>query len=468
MKPVQLTENSNLSPIEILKALKASGLGKAGAAIFRVSEIKDASFSPVISIIGVDPVEILRSRGGETTLVKGNKIRKLSADPFHALQLLLSERRVLALPDFPSFQGGALGYLSYEASRFTEPTLNEKPTFSNQRTGYDAELVFFRMYVLLDHRNGTSYLISETPKGDAARVVSILKKFKPRPASKRKSTVALNLSDMSSNLGKIKFISAVKKLKTHILDGNIFQAVLSDQFTQKFSGDGLDLFETLAGLSPAPYQFYLEIEGRTYLGASPEMLLKSEKDQIETHPIAGTRPRGKDSKEEAKQEKQLVRSIKERAEHLMLVDLARNDLGRVAKPGSVKVDSFMKVRKFGGVMHLVSKVSASLASDAHALQALASCFPAGTLSGAPKIRAMELISDLEGKARGFYGGAFIAASLTGELDSCITIRGISIENETATIQVGAGIVADSVPEKEYAEIEHKSRMTRQALAEVSR
>jgi anthranilate synthase component 1 len=240
--------------------------------------------------------------------------------------------------------------------------------------------------------------------------------------------------------------------------------VISDHFSTDFKGDPLDLFRVLAQISPAPYQFYFSVDDRVYLGASPEMLLKALGETIETHPIAGTRPRGISREDELKQEQELLSSVKEKAEHLMLVDLARNDIGRVSSPGTVKVGSFMKLRKFGGVMHLVSTVTGKLISNTTALSALASCFPAGTLSGAPKIRAMELISEIEKSPRGFYGGAFLAASFTGDIDSCISIRSISIENGRARIQAGAGIVADSDPEMEYQEVQHKSKLTRKALA----
>jgi len=203
---------------------------------------------------------------------------------------------------------------------------------------------------------------------------------------------------------------------------------------------------------------------KTFLGASPEMLLRIHGDTLETHPIAGTRRRGKTSEEDLSLELELMDDMKEKAEHIMLVDLARNDIGRVSKSGTVRVDSFMKTRRFSSVMHLVSRVLGDKKEGISSIEALAACFPAGTLSGAPKIRAMQLISELEPEPRNVYGGAMVAASFTGDLDSCIAIRSLEVGNGQVTLQVGAGIVADSIPEIEYEEVQHKSQMVRKALA----
>jgi anthranilate synthase component 1 len=255
----------------------------------------------------------------------------------------------------------------------------------------------------------------------------------------------------------------VRQLKENIRAGDIFQAVLSDKLSVPFGGDPLELFEELTRLSPAPYRFYFDSGEGVYLGASPELLLKARAGVLETHPIAGTRPRGRTPAEERRLESQLLRSEKERAEHLMLVDLARNDVGRVSEPGSVRVEEYMQIHKYSGVMHLVSRVTGKLLKGAGSIEALASCFPAGTLSGAPKIRAMQLLSELEPEPRGFYGGAVVAASFTGDLDSCISIRCIEVRGGRAIVQAGAGIVADSQPAREYDEITHKSRIARTAL-----
>jgi len=274
----------------------------------------------------------------------------------------------------------------------------------------------------------------------------------------------VKIEEMKSLLGKEQYLVGVRKLKEHIGCGDIFQAVLSDRFTATFDGDPGDLFNVLSRLSPSPYQFYFPLNKKTFLGASPEMLLRIHGDTLETHPIAGTRRRGKTSEEDLSLELELMDDMKEKAEHIMLVDLARNDIGRVSKSGTVRVDSFMKTRRFSSVMHLVSRVLGDKKEGISSIEALAACFPAGTLSGAPKIRAMQLISELEPEPRNVYGGAMVAASFTGDLDSCIAIRSLEVGNGQVTLQVGAGIVADSIPEIEYEEVQHKSQMVRKALA----
>jgi anthranilate synthase component 1 len=444
-------ESSSLraaNPALVLKELRAH-FGKKSIALFRVCDpSQEGRFTPRLTVIGVDPEEVLQITG----------------NPFSILEKKLQEFKFPALRGLPFFQGGALGYVAYDSVRFLEPTLPQlKPR-------YDAEIAFYRFFILFDHLENRVTLLS--PRAEMLEQLRNLEKVAEKTLLQKETVISAELlatpeistEEMKSGLGRDAYLAGVKKLKHHILEGDIFQAVISDHFSEKFTGDSLDLFNILSQISPAPYQFYFTSEDRAYLGASPEMLLKAMGDQIETHPIAGTRPRGANAEEEIKQEKELFGSIKEKAEHLMLVDLARNDLGRVSAPGTVKVDSFMKLRKFGGVMHLVSTVTGKLLNKTSPLSALASCFPAGTLSGAPKIRAMELISEIEKQPRGFYGGAFLAASFTGDIDSCISIRSISIEDGVARIQAGAGIVADSIPEMEYEEVQHKSKLTRKALA----
>ena len=468
---------SGANPLAVFKTLRNHFQVK-DCTLFRISDpsadpvtgLQNGGFTPSLTILGFDPAQYLQSQNGVTTLRSdlrsGSSVDSSAQDPFEVLQKELKKRKTPSLPGLPFFQGGAMGYMSYDSVRFLEKKLDQKPRVESVPAPHDAEFIFFRSCLVFDHRNQKTYLI-QTQKPNLAEVEAL--ELSAGQASAIQPTqlnldLQIPVDQMKSMLGKDAFVKGVLKLKEHILAGDIFQAVLSDRFTKPFSGSPLKLFEVLSEISPAPYQFYFEIEERSYLGASPEMLVKVSGKEIETHPIAGTRPRGKTPAEELEQEKELMACEKEKAEHLMLVDLARNDVGRVSSPGTVAVNTFMKIRKFSGVMHLVSVVKGKLSTELNSVNALASCFPAGTLSGAPKIRAMELIAEIEGTRRGFYGGAFLAASVTGDLDSCITIRGISVVNGLATIQVGAGIVADSVPEMEYSEIQHKSSMTRKALA----
>ena len=454
---------------ELLPLLQAYQKLKPEEAVayFQTSTPTETGFAPSLTVLGLKPLEIIQSQNGITRIRKNGEVSTSKENPFQVIEARIDAQKREYLPNLPFFQGGALGYLSYDAVRFLESSLaSEKKRATD--TQYDAEVVIFQFYLLVDHAKNESFLLNFGDESEGASFERSLQSFfkdkAPEAQVARKSSPPLPVEKMQFILGKDAFLKGVLRLKEHILEGDIFQAVLSERFSVPFTGNSLRLFETLSQISPAPYQFYFSIEGRAYLGASPEMLLKSERGQIETHPIAGTRPRGKTPAEEKAQEADLLADIKERAEHLMLVDLSRNDIGRVSTPGSVKVESFMKVRRFGGVMHLVSIVKGQKKNEVSSLSSLASCFPAGTLSGAPKIRAMQLLNEIEPEPRGFYGGAFIAASFTGDLDSCISIRSISVQDGRASIQVGAGIVADSVPENEYAEILHKSTLTRTAIA----
>jgi anthranilate synthase component 1 len=268
---------------------------------------------------------------------------------------------------------------------------------------------------------------------------------------------------MTPTLGKERFLAAVRKLKEHIRAGDIFQAVLSETFHVKTAASPARLCRLLAGLGAPPYLFWLKDGQRHLIGASPERLIKVENGRALNCPIAGTRPRGATRAKDLAFERALLKSPKERAEHLMLVDLARNDLGRVSAPGTVKVRDFLSVRRFPNVMHIVSEVEGVLERGKTAWQALAASFPAGTVSGAPKVRAMELLSGFEISPRGFYAGAVLQHDFSGNLDSCITIRAMGLEKGTARLQAGAGIVADSNPEREHQEILNKLLSLRRAL-----
>lgn len=275
---------------------------------------------------------------------------------------------------------------------------------------------------------------------------------------------------LTSTWGAKRFSTAVKVLKEHILQGDIFQAVLAERFECVVRNTAaLEIFEALRRISPTPYSYFFTFGDRDFFGASPEALLKVKDGILKTNPIAGTRPRGKTESEDLLRERQLARSPKEAAEHLMLVDLSRNDLGRVAEAGSVSVGMYRSVKRFSNVMHLVSEVTAVLSKTSSPIGALKACFPAGTLSGAPKFRAMEILAELEPVPRGFYGGAVIAYDIGSKsLDTCIAIRSLEMSEGKAILCAGAGIVADSKPQAEYEEIHHKLKALRQAIALAER
>ena len=466
-----MTSAKSIIPVEMESALLhayKTAHPEETIGFFRKSKAVGDSFQASTSILGLKPYETLQCDGGANVVTTRTKVFYEDGHPFTALEQRMKHR--LELLDHPFFKGGAMGYFSFDAVRFLEDTLPQvKKQVSESR--FDAEVVFFQFYLLFDHEAKTVEILNilgdESGISELEKELGTLLEKYPHTPFQDKAVEPYPVEKMQSLYGKDAFLKDILRLKEHIRDGDIFQAVLSERFQAPFTGDPLQLFETLSRISPAPYQFYFTIEGRHYFGASPEMLLQNQGGELETHPIAGTRPRGNTPEEEAEKERELLADTKEKAEHLMLVDLSRNDLGRVSSPGTVKVESFQKVRKFGGVMHLVSVVKGMKIDSLSPIRAFSSCFPAGTLSGAPKIRAMQLLSGLEREPRGFYGGAFIVSGFDGDIDSCISIRSISVVNGVASIQAGAGIVADSVPETEYAEVLHKTRLTRLALAKVS-
>lgn len=482
----ELVLKSEIGPLEVFRALASN---QRDAVFFQQNQMEADVLIPGETVLAIDPFETIRVSGRRAVIESENGQQSVvEGDPFSIISQRVSNfvtnRDSVFGASGPHFRGGALGYFSYDAIRSLEPSLTyfsgnlqDLDTAENLER-YDAEFMFFRKAVIFDHRNHRVLLMAGYFKDEELNETGLrraqveIEALRGLCHSASQSELNVNietapeipLENFECMLGKKRFFEGVRKLKKHIRAGDIFQAVLSEKFQLPFSGDPFDLFRILSRLNPAPYSYYFSLGGRVKLGASPEMLLKLEDQTIETHPIAGTRPRGATPAEDQKLEKQLRRSTKEQAEHLMLVDLARNDVGRVSKPGTVRVKSFMELRKFSGVMHLISRVTGKLLNTTTGVEALAASFPAGTLSGAPKIRAMQLLSELEPLPRGFYGGAVVAASFTGELDSCIAIRGIQVEKGMALIQAGAGVVADSRPEQEYQEVLHKSRMARRTLA----
>ncbi|PWU19787.1 MAG: hypothetical protein C5B49_05165, partial [Bdellovibrio sp.] len=468
-----------LSPTgEIFKQFATARSGRAAFLFSRGEQTTAQSH-----ILGIDPFEKILIRSGKVEIeIPGAGTRRLEGPPLTALNRHLEKFRSQRLPDLPLFQGGAFGYFTYDFVRHLEPRLKRSGYFAGlerQEGVLDAEIMLFKKLILLDQPSMRGFAVrgmvfeSEEPSADEIRreitaarseledlqreffqAVERLPKFNP---PKNLPTDEIHLEDLRPELGRERYLSCVVRLKEQIRAGEIFQAVLSDRFRFDLSASPHDVFAALNRVSPAPYQFHIQFgadngasgdfgadtgASRHLLGASPETLLRVENGQLETHPIAGTRPRGVGEQDDRRLASQLRRSVKENAEHLMLVDLARNDLGQVAVPGTVRVPDFCKLIRFSAVMHLVSRVTGRLRPDRSPLDAFGACFPAGTLSGAPKIRAMELLSELENVPRGFYGGAVIALSFAGDLDSCITIRALEIREGQAVLQAGGGIVAD--------------------------
>jgi anthranilate synthase component 1 len=397
-----------------------------------------------------------------------------SGDIFEVLRELSSRYAPADVPDLPRFTGGGIGYLGYDNVRLVE-NLPDAPPDDLELP--DALWCFYDTVAAFDHVTHQLVLIANAFTGpdanlraayDAARsrlddlAADLRASNPPSPAP-----VEIGSETLVSNVSREAFEKSVETAREHIYDGDIFQVVLSQRFETPFEGDRFNLYRALRQVNPSPYLFYLDFDDVTLAGSSPEVLVRAEDDTAEVLPIAGTRPRGADDAEDAALEDELLSDAKERAEHLMLVDLGRNDLGRVCDYGSVEVDRYAYVERYSHVMHIVSSVSGRMRADRDAMDALAACFPAGTVSGAPKVRAMEIIDKLETTRRGPYAGAVGYLGFGGALDTCITIRTMVVRGDdsggTAYVQAGAGIVADSDPAREYEETRDKARALHQAM-----
>lgn len=419
------------------------------------------------SFLGYNPFLVVRGYGHEVELYwQDGRRSKTELGPFNALRSLFSKYRLPPHPAMPRFCGGAVGYFGYDNVGLLEP-VGVPP--KDELGLPDTYLQFMENIIVFDHFSHKLHLIVNRPvlDGESPEMVEQAASNSLQDMT-AKLAVSLPENDDAmakntlagmpvGNFTKSEFVQRVKKAKEYILAGDIFQVVLSQRFAVTIAEDPFSIYRKLRSLSPSPYMFFLQFEDVTLAGASPEMLVRVEGKAVTTRPIAGTRRRGNNEKEDRVLESELVKDTKEMAEHVMLVDLGRNDIGRVARYGTVNVKEYAKVERFSHVMHLVSEVTGELINGQGAMEALEACFPAGTLTGAPKVRAMQIINELETLKRGPYGGAVGYLDYTGNMDTCITIRTMVIKGSTAYIQTGAGIVADSVPEREYQETLHKAR-----------
>jgi anthranilate synthase component 1 len=420
------------------------------------------------SFLGKDPFLVLRARAGQT-IVDSAGSSATSDQPFvDKLREVMAAFQSPAVPGLPRFTGGAVGYLGYDAAAWFEP-LKQRPA---TETEDEAAFMLFDTVLAFDHvRHRILIIANARIAGDqelealyqfACAKIEFLQRELERALSKTPTNGAQPL-EVTSNLTREEFEVLVRMAKEHIAAGDIFQVVLSQRFETSITADAFTVYRALRHVSPSPYMYFLRIGDRSIVGSSPEMLVRVEGRRVETHPIAGTRRRGRTEEEDALLADELRRSEKERAEHVMLVDLGRNDVGRVAQYGSVRVPTYMALERYSHVMHLVSVVEGKLDDRFDRLDALVSCFPAGTVSGAPKVRAMEIIAELENRRRSVYAGAVGYLDFAGNLDFCITIRTVLIEQGRAFVQAGAGIVADSNPRAEYEETREKARAVIQAL-----
>ena len=421
------------------------------------------------SFIGLDPFQQYTNRDQHGTVTgPGNQARVMPGSPAKVLPHLNSSLRPAPMPGLPRFWGGAVGYLGYGVVHSLEPVPRTKP---DPLQLPDCLMMWPGTVVVFDHlRHAVKIIVSGPHQGNAeehySRSLEKISEITARlqhPSTRKLGQVADGTSICRSNMDEACFKDIVLKAKEYIVAGDIFQVVLSQRFSTSHRGDPFNLYRKLRSVNPSPYMFYLDFGDPVILGASPEMLVRVEDGMVYTRPIAGTRPRGADDAKDAALAAELLADEKEQSEHVMLVDLGRNDLGRVCKPGSVEVSRFMEVEKFSHVMHLVSDVKGILAPDKTPLDALFSAFPAGTVSGAPKIRAMQIIEELEPEGRGVYAGAVGYLGYNGNLDTAIAIRTMVLTKGQAYIQAGAGIVADSDPASEYHETVNKARVLLELL-----
>ncbi|MBI3505920.1 MAG: chorismate-binding protein [Proteobacteria bacterium] len=427
------------------------------------------------SFLGTRPFETLLVRDGAAlSRDASGRQTPLPGNPFMALGRRLAQFKAAPEPGLPRFTGGAVGTIGYEMVRHLEPSVRLRAG-----EGPEAKLFLFKNLVAFDHVRHRMLLIANVERrsgvslGRAYRQACVAldemeaRLSKPGPERPLASGGSAAGLEPKAALGKAAFKAGVERLKGNIRAGDIFQVVLSDRFEVPLKSEPFAVYRSLRAINPSPYMFYVGDSNEAALGASPEMLVRVENGIVETRPIAGTRPRGRDEEEDRRHEKNLLASVKERAEHVMLVDLGRNDVGRVSRPGTVEVPAYGHVERYSHVMHLVSSVRGKLKPGMTPWDAFAACFPAGTVSGAPKIRAMQLLSELEPVARGLYAGAVVYSGFTGSLDSAIAIRSLSVlrsgGRRVARFQAGAGIVADSRPEREHDEILNKSRAMREAI-----
>ena len=425
------------------------------------------------SFLGKDPFLILRSREGKTTIERSG-VTSESEQPFiETLRRLMADFRSPFVPDLPRFTGGAVGYLGYGASQWFEPTIGDIGGSAASVDGSDpAGFMVFDTVLAFDHVQHRILIIANariTPDEDleslyqfACAKIQFLERELERNLSKGERPEATGV-DIRSNYTRERFEEQVRTAKEHIAAGDIYQVVLSQRFEADVAADPFTVYRALRHVNPSPYMYFIRMGGVSVVGSSPEMLVRVEGTHVETHPIAGTRPRGRNEEEDMRLGEELKRNEKERAEHVMLVDLGRNDVGRVCEYGSVRVPQFMGLERFSHVMHLTSIVEGKLADDRDRLDALVSCFPAGTVSGAPKVRAMQIIKALEPSGRGLYAGAVGYLDFAGNLDFCIAIRTVIMSKGRAYVQAGAGIVMDSNPAAEYEETRDKARAMFRAL-----
>ena len=451
------------TPMEVMSALLA-----VDDHCFILESIEDKTRWGRYTIIGFQPEMDLTCTDGTIEINEGGARRTVRGNPSDVIRDILAENRSPAMEDMPPFTGGLVGYFSYDYIKYSEPSLALK---ARDDEGFkDADLMLFDKLIVFDNFRQRMTVIAhagsrrsyEEACAEIERMIDLV-----RNGRKRDHVPARLMSGFRPLFSEERYCSMVDEAKRRIREGDIFQVVLSNRLEADFDGSLLDVYRILRTTNPSPYMFYFSGTDIEVAGASPETLVKLKDGVLHTFPLAGTRPRGRDDAEDRRLEEELLSDEKERAEHNMLVDLGRNDLGRVSRIGSVEVEKYMEIERFSHVMHIGSTVVGEIAEGKDAMDAIESVLPAGTLSGAPKLMACRIIDELEDCKRGIYGGAIGYIDLSGNMDVCIGIRIAYRKNGKVFVRSGAGIVADSVPENEYRECINKAKAVVEAVERAS-
>lgn len=480
---LKLAKKGNLIPVygEILAdfetPLSAFAKIDRGGYAFLLESVEGGERLARYSFLGANPSMIFSNKGTSVEIREGARVKRfVSQDPLGELRSILGRYRVVRMPGLPRFTGGFVGYIGYDSVRFFEKIPDRNP---DELGLPDSVLMLTDTILVFDHVDHTIKVVSNvhitgSPAAaygravrDIERLIRVLTGPDRRPRAAGASGKGRPVR-IASNMTKPAFEAAVRKTKEYIRKGDIIQAVLSQRFRAPITADPFQIYRSLRSINPSPYMYYLKLGGFTIVGSSPEIMVRCDEGKVEVRPIAGTRRRGSSEAEDERLIADLLADPKERAEHIMLVDLGRNDIGRVCEYSSVKVAELMSIEKYSHVMHIVTDVSGRLRKGKDAFDVLRATFPAGTVTGAPKVRAMEIIDELEHTRRGPYAGCVGYFSFSGNLDACITIRTIVIKGKTAYIQAGAGLVADSVPAREYQETVTKAAALVKAIEMAER
>lgn len=465
-----------LTPVSAFEKLMAGSEASGGNGhAFLLESVEGGERIGRYSFLGSNPSLIFRSKGNVATVTEGSRTRTVviapGDDPLTLLKEMLGRYTYVESPDLPRFCGGAVGFFGYDVVRFFENLPDSNP---DELHVDDAYFLFTDTLLIFDHVRHrlkvvcNAHVTNDDPGAayDEAerKIESLLACLKAGVGGNAlsevhnpQSTIQNPKPVVESLFPREKYEAAVERCREYILAGDAFQIVLSQRFKVPFTAPPFDLYRALRSVNPSPYMFYLVMGDRKIIGTSPEILVTAEQGVVRSRPIAGTRPRGATPEEDARLEAELLADEKERAEHIMLVDLARNDVGRVCDYGSVQVNELMIIERYSHVMHIVSDVTGHLRADKDVFDVLRATFPHGTVSGAPKVRAMEIIDEQEPTRRGFYAGAAGYFSYSGDMDMAITIRTMMVEGQVAYLQAGGGLVADSVPANEYQECVNKAR-----------